>query len=586
MFLVVTSDHRFWKKSERILFLGEWCQRYSQKKIWSSLEFEVIPHHWNDSKKKFQDFIYLEAVYERHLLLLADQLNAAHKTSFSTRYWRILVGPWLRYFIEIFYDRYSSIISAIETGKVSNTWLPIWEPNDFIPMDFESFWQWCYEDEYNHYLYGWLMKNLEGNSYEIKEDIPCGVPRKVIYQCQFLGVFKNLTKSFFEYYNTLIPERWKEVVFCSSYLTSWQLIKLQVSLGQAPAPCTPRIFWKDEVVDEDLRGELAFPKNGDQFESLIKKIIPTQLPKIYLESFASFRQKSLKRYPKKTKVIYATNALYLDEGFKFWAAERIDNGGKLIAGQHGGTYGSALLMGHESHETKVSDRFFTWGWADEKVEKLVSVPAAQLIKAKDEIKPNCDGYILWLPLICPRYEFRMVSLPFGANYVRYMEDQETFASFVNPDVYDLLIFRIQKNIFSSSLEDRCLDEKVRFGKIYRGKKTMAQQLSECRLSIATYNSTTFLETFVANYPTIMFWNPKHSELRKSAQPYYDDLRRAEILHDSPESAAAKANDIYRDPLSWWMSEKVQASKDRFSSRFARLDPNWMQIWKEEFLRIK
>ena len=587
MFLVVTSDQRFLKKGEKALLLGNWCQIYSQKKLWESIEHEVLPYHWSNSNKLFQDFIYLEDIYEQYLYLLADRLNAVHKTSFSVRYWRILVGPWLKVFLEIFYDRYLSITSAIETRKVSNTWLPIWDANDFIPLDFENFQIWNVEDEYNHYLYGWLIKNLEGISYEIREDIPCVLLKKIKRTSQSLGLFKNVSKSFLEFYFRLIPDYWKKVVFASSYLTSWQLIKLQVSLGQAPNPCTPRVTLKDERVDKDLREELVFPEKSDQFESLIKKIIPIQIPKIYLEGYATFRQKSLKYFPNKTKIIYTTNALYADEGFKFWAAERLESSGKLIVGQHGGTYGSALWSGYESHEIKVSDKYFTWGWSDKDEPKLIPVPAAPLIKTKDKIIPNCSGNILWLPMTSPRYAYRMVSLPIGMYYSHYMDDQEAFARLVNPDVYSLLVFRFLKDRRQGYyLKNRWMDKKVIVDRLYQGEKTMVQQLLECRLSISTYNSTTFLETFSANYPTILFWNPEHSELRKSAQPYYDDLREAEILHDNPESAAAKVNNIYKDPLSWWMSEKVQASKKKFCHRFARSGLNWVSTWNEQFLKIK
>ncbi len=582
MFLFVTSDQRFWKKGEKALLLGDWCQTYSPKKLLKSIEHEMLPYHWNNSNKLFQDFIYLEGIYERYLDLLADRLNAIHKTSFSVRYWRILVGPWLKIFLQIFYDRYLSIASAIETRKVSNTWLPTWNSNDFIPIDFKSFTAWRNEDPYNHYLYGWLMQNLEGISYEIKEDIPCVLPEETKRASQSLGLFKNVSKSLLEFYFRLIPEYWEKVVFVSSYLSSWQLIKLQVSLGQAPNPCTPRIIPKDERIDKDLREALVFPEKGDQFESLIKKIIPIQTPKVYLEGYSDFRQKSIKHFPKKTKIIYTTNALYADEGFKFWAAERLESSGKLIVGQHGGTYGSALWSGHESHEIKVSDKYFTWGWHDKDEPKLTPVPAAPLIKNKGKITPNCSGGILWLPMTAPRYAYRMFSLPVGMSYSHYMEDQEAFARLVNPDVHSLLIFRFRESPYS--YQNRWMDKKVIVERLYLGRKTMVQQLSECRLSISTYNSTTFLETFSANYPTILFWNPEHSELRKSAQPYYDDLRKSEILHDSPESAAAKVNDIYKDPLSWWMSEKVQASKKKFCHRFARSGLNWISTWKDEFLK--
>jgi putative transferase (TIGR04331 family) len=122
-------------------------------------------------------------------------------------------------------------------------------------------------------------------------------------------------------------------------------------------------------------------------------------------------------------------------------------------------------------------------------------------------------------------------------------------------------------------------------KIYRGRKTFFHQLSESRLSVSTYNSTTFLETFVANFPTVIFWNPKYFELRNSAKPYHDDLRKAGILHDTPESAAAKVNEIFENPMAWWMSTETQASKDRFCHRFARTSDDWVAKWKGELLKI-
>ena len=106
------------------------------------------------------------------------------------------------------------------------------------------------------------------------------------------------------------------------------------------------------------------------------------------------------------------------------------------------------------------------------------------------------------------------------------------------------------------------------------------------MSVSTYNATTFLETFFANFPTVIFWDPNFFELRESAKYYYDDLREVGILHDSPESAAAKVNEVYMDPISWWMSEKIQTSKKKFCSRFSRSGTNWISHWREEFLKVE
>ena len=48
-------------------------------------------------------------------------------------------------------------------------------------------------------------------------------------------------------------------------------------------------------------------------------------------------------------------------------------------------------------------------------------------------------------------------------------------------------------------------------------------ISDSRLVVSTYNGTTFLETMALNIPTVIFWNPKHWELRDKAIEDFEDL---------------------------------------------------------------
>src|SRR5437660_7318925 len=121
MFLITTADQRFWRTTERVLFLGEWCKLYDQKHVYERLTSETLPYHWDDRDRLFSDYQYLGAVYERYLEALAPKFNALHRIDQSTRFWRIVVGPWLRYFIEILYDRYLSISAAADRRCVSDT---------------------------------------------------------------------------------------------------------------------------------------------------------------------------------------------------------------------------------------------------------------------------------------------------------------------------------------------------------------------------------------------------------------------------------------------------------------------------------
>jgi putative transferase (TIGR04331 family) len=110
-------------------------------------------------------------------------------------------------------------------------------------------------------------------------------------------------------------------------------------------------------------------------------------------------------------------------------------------------------------------------------------------------------------------------------------------------------------------------------------KPFYARMRESRLCIATYNSTTYLETLAANFPTLVFWNPGITQLKEDAIPYFEQLRSCGILHYTPESAARKLNQIYDDPQEWWHQPEVQEARGAFCEQYARTSPNWLEEWK-------
>ena len=65
-----------------------------------------VMYHWRDKNKLTEDHIYLTNLYEKYLIYLSDVLNIFHKEKKDIKYWRIIAGTWLRYFIDIVFDRY------------------------------------------------------------------------------------------------------------------------------------------------------------------------------------------------------------------------------------------------------------------------------------------------------------------------------------------------------------------------------------------------------------------------------------------------------------------------------------------------
>ena len=89
----------------------------------------------------------------------------------------------------------------------------------------------------------------------------------------------------------------------------------------------------------------------------------------------------------------------------------------------------------------------------------------------------------------------------------------------------------------------------------------------------------------ADFPTIAFWDFEQWKLRESARPYFEELCRVGVFHKTPESAAVKVNEVFKDPLLWWNSTEVLDARKKFCNRFARTSKNWITEWKEEFQKL-
>ena len=59
----------------------------------------------------------MELTYEKYLANLSEKLNQIHGVNYTERYWRIIIGIWLRA-IDALYDRYLSICQASDTSML------------------------------------------------------------------------------------------------------------------------------------------------------------------------------------------------------------------------------------------------------------------------------------------------------------------------------------------------------------------------------------------------------------------------------------------------------------------------------------
>lgn len=584
MFLATTADQRFWKMDEKVLFLGDWCKAYDQKHVWSKMDHEVLPYHWEDQARFNRDFDYLKELYERALKNLALQLNQLHGVDHSTRYWGIVLGAWLFVFIETFYDRYTTVYEAIKSGKVTNSWIPSLDLSTCVPNDYNTFNYALQNEPYNLVVYGWLIKQMKQIPFEIKNEIQAFH----LFENSSSASSLNWTRIFWKFlegYSRCVPDRFNQIIFISSTLELWSLIRLQLALGQVPYLLRhPASELRECPVNGKLRKGLEFKFSRSQFEALLENVIPIQIPQVYIESYHDMHQQSLITFPKDSKVIVTCTGLYSSEIFKFWAGWQVDRGAKLVGHQHGGGYGNSRIDSSEKFEVSCSDRFFSWGWSEPNSAKVTPMPSGNLAEASPSLRPDPKGHILLVSNDYSNYTQWMSSRPIGPKIGKYLEDHEIFYNELMPEIRHLLLLRfppVDKGWHSTERWKK-LKPALSF---YRGKKSLYQQLNNSRLFVGTDLFTTHLEALAANFPTILFWRPELFELRESAQPVYKELLEAGIFHNTPQSAAAKVNEIYRDPLSWWFTPEIQKVRKKFCRNFAWTAKTWRSIWKSELLKL-
>ena len=557
--MVATALEETWPKDDTpVLFLGEWCRKYNRKKYWSNLNGEVLQYHWDDRAKLYNDYEYIRQFTESVLAELTQILNNIHKVNFTIRYWRIIIGPWLMEFICIIYDRWSNLKNAFKKYEINSVNLVSHIDCDNIPLDEQQFGEWAKNDLWNNFIYSKLLSILKYKNcnYIVSND-------SLKSEDQLIeSPAKNNLKKCIDKVSRMLSSNGSYFIYYP-YLNVCNNILLHLKLFQIP-----KFYYRHRINSiipvKNMRNWEMDNKYNNIFEELVKKIIPEQIPKIYLEGYKIIKNKiNTIGYPKYPKLIWTTNAFHSDEVFKVWAAEKTEHGVPLVIGQHGGHYGQGLFSLQENHEINICDKYLTWGWSG-KDKKIVPVGIL-----KKKIKKRNKSKKLFSHLIIsgtPRYSGIIFSAPMSKQYLDYQNDQFKFHAHLPYSIkrkikirlyhtdYDWNQFERWKNIFSESIIDDC-------------NKNYLTSIINSKIVICGWNSTTYLESLALNIPTMMFWNLKLFELREDSLPYFNKLKDVGVFHETPLSAAKHLTKIWDNIELWWNSVEVRNARKNFVDKY-------------------
>lgn len=562
-FLVTTAIEETWSEERPTLFLGEWCRLYSRKDRWSKMDAVILPYHWEDRSRFYSDYLYMNKIYENILFSLSTHLNQKHSVNHSVRYWRILVGPWLAYFIHMLMDRWLSINSAVDSYEISETIILTGCEEDLVPNDMNQFVTFFRKDIWNHLLYSEIIKRknipFSIKKYSKPNDDPGFI--KDGFKKRALGNYSKIVKPFV---------RKRDVFIKNSYLSKVNETLLHVKIGQFPQ------FWPDiqpvrAVFDWQQRNWRLDIEAANEFEQLLIDIIPEQIPKIFLEGYELLREQVENLpWPENPSVIYTSNVLWHDTVSMAYTAAKVDKGSKLVYGQHGGVYGTAKFSFAEEHEIKVSNRYLTWGWRCETNGSIIPVGISKAVTTPN-LNWNDNDCLLLITLNLPRYTYRLCSES-AINLAKYFEENFIFTDRLTDTLKKKLLVRLTPWDDGWCASSRWLD---RFPSVNidSGHKKIYGLMKKSRIVVLTYNQTGILETLSMRIPSILFCSLETAPLRESAIPFYAELKRVGILHDNPESAADHVNKVWDDVNAWWMNDDVQSVVTNFTNHYCHRPRN-------------
>lgn len=575
-YLIATADERTWKFDRPVIFLGEWCRIYERRQIWQDMDAIVAAPYGLSQIKKDADYVEARALEEKLFPGLCEVLNQYHGTQHGARFWRIVLGHWLRRYVTMMLNRVKTLELCIQTHQLSGMTAFSTDHYGLAKQDsYAAIWA-SNDDRWNNALTLRVL-NLLG--------VTAHCPVEIIYEDDFyrfcqndaLAVDAPLKRKVLHYacqkvmsLGSLIA-RDKDAFIINSYLPKKEEIKLQLALGQWPQWWNSPKRTMSEKPDLTLRKSLAnqvISKSGNNLEDILTEMVFELLPVCYLEGFSSLNKLvTQQRWPKNPKFIYTANNFDTDEVFKLWAARKIESGTKYITGQHG-NYGIRRYR-HPSIEEVTADKFLTWGWTDglpQHTPAFIFKTAAR--KAKNY---NSQGGLLLIE-VCLGH--RISTWDNTAEFVNYFEDQQRFISELAGTPKQHLTIRLhagfQHKKWNEKARWRAFDPSLR---IDAGGVAIRALIAQSRLVVHSYDSTGILETLSQNVPTLAFWQNGFDNLRESNKLYYQILVDAGIVHLSPQSVAQKVNEVWDDVEGWWKQSVVQEAREQFCERYARVSQN-------------
>lgn len=547
--------------------------------------YETLPSIWRDRKRLNETSDYLDGVYKSLCEKIGTLLSQIHGVDYPPSFWEIPAASWLLHYVHALYDRYARLKNAVEVYGRDSVMVLASKHNSKPPSDTREFVNATSANEQTaFFFYSDIAKqmNIPVFEFDLREEVNRETfifkKRKFFSKNLFGAVYRKLKDEL------SVPVPLSLVMGRKILMTPYGFNKRERLSFSRKFEIS---FFKGKIQATDKRmerGILLSIAANDEFEELAIRLLPEYMPPYLLEEFESYHHYSQKWADFKAYI--SSNDLYFNILFCYAASLGRLKGAKIVGCQHGGGYGQYEISNAEFIERRISDYYITWGWADSHYSgaELLPLPQPHLSRSLNRHQPKL-GHALWCGTTMPKQLVRFMSyIPDVLFY--YLNSKEIFIAHLSNNVRSFLIYRHHP----ATANYGWLDDELNIFRKYpevkiKTDRLLSDILEEVELYICDHQSTSFMQAFVINTPTILFWESKLVSERKDAVPLFDLLRKAGILFHDPVGAAKQVNAIWGNVQEWWQHPDRQNARLAFMEKFCNASPDSVKKWELTFKKI-
>ncbi len=556
----------------------------------------------------------LEKVCEFYVPRLAFEQNERHGRSYSNRYWRVLLMPWLVNLVMCAFERFLRIRNRVRSGVPYLVYLA---PRDetLSSITTSHFNQMMIDDPLNRLIFSRFIRVFQPRGWVLREGAPA--PEDLYFSSDHppgkqptenYGVFKKVERKMEVY-------RWVSIL--SSNLGCVQFHKVHGLSPLDAAYISMRMWFRNRKrwqkaarsfqktpeagtvhhTREDVVEELQSVRNitaceAGIFLKVLDELVSETMPKLFTDHYPANEKKALLKVkataPWMDTVAYGH--LGNDDQSNFYVAALLEKRPvRLVINQHGGNYGIVeSAPWHHLAEYETADRFISWGWKRQSDYRVSAAPASSPFLSKmRRSKKRSSAIILVSSELTPLMKWLAADC-IPEDIAHYMQDKTSFIENLDDTPRSFLWYRPymrrRNNLYDQEyVERRYPDVRILRGKLARYMPSrLSPVLSGCGVCVLDRPGTTAAFTMAAGIPTLFFGHQNAWRVSYYSKPYFNKLSSVSVHHSSGESAAKHLNAIWPDVDSWWEDGQTRKAVAEFTHRYYRSSRNWRAEWVDIF----